>query len=64
VLALASAQEPPFKANVSLVEIDAEIIGQGGVIEGLQAADSPLKATVNQFLFDTVCQSRRLSTSF
>jgi VWFA-related protein len=39
VLTLVSAQEPAFKAGVSLVEIDAEVIGEGAVIEGLQAAD-------------------------
>lgn len=43
MLLLASAQEPAFKANVSLVEIDAEVIGNGDVIEGLQVGDFVVK---------------------
>jgi hypothetical protein len=43
LLACASAQEPAFKADVSLVEIDAEVIGNGAVIEGLQVGDFAVK---------------------
>lgn len=39
LLSLVSAQEPAFKADVSLVEIDAEVIGKGGVIDGLKVPD-------------------------
>jgi VWFA-related protein len=37
--ACASAQEPAFKADISLVEIDALVIGRTGVVEGLQRGD-------------------------
>jgi hypothetical protein len=43
LLTAALAQEPSFKAGVSLVEIDAEVITKRGVIEGLERADFQIK---------------------
>jgi hypothetical protein len=38
-----AAQEPTFSARVSMVEIDAQVIGKTGVIEGLQLQDFIVK---------------------
>jgi hypothetical protein len=43
LLTSALAQEPPFKAGVSLIEIDAGVITKRGVIEGLEQADFRIK---------------------
>lgn len=39
LIAAAGAQEPAFESEVSLVEVDAEVIGNGRVIDGLQLRD-------------------------
>ena len=41
--AFALAQEPAFKADISLVEIDAVVIGRTGVVEGLGRNDFAIK---------------------
>ncbi len=33
------AQQPPFKSGISIVEIDAAVVGKGGSIEGLGLSD-------------------------
>jgi VWFA-related protein len=38
-----AAQQPSFKAGISMVEVDAQVIGPGGVIEGLTLADFVVK---------------------
>ncbi|HWE00506.1 MAG TPA: TIGR03435 family protein [Bryobacteraceae bacterium] len=43
LLAVGAAQEPAFKSDVSLVELEAEIIGNGGVIGGLHLRDFAIK---------------------
>lgn len=43
LLTSALAQEPSFKAGVSLVEIDAEVISKHRVMEGLEPADFQIK---------------------
>jgi VWFA-related protein len=40
---LVFAQEPAFKADISLVEIDAVVIGRSGVVEGLGRNDFAIK---------------------
>jgi hypothetical protein len=41
--ACVKAQEPTFNARVSMVEIDAQVIGKAGVIEGLELPDFAVK---------------------
>jgi VWFA-related protein len=42
-VACAAGQEPAFKADISLVEIGAVVIGKSGVVEGLGRGDFALK---------------------
>jgi hypothetical protein len=37
------AQVPTFKTGVSIVEVDAQVIGKSGVIDGLQQSDFPIQ---------------------
>src|SRR5271154_5197825 len=43
IAAYVTAQQPRFKAGVSIVEVDAQVIGAGGVIEGLRIGDFVVK---------------------
>jgi hypothetical protein len=38
-----AAQEPVFRAGVSMVEVDAQVIGKSGVIDGLSVGDFVVK---------------------
>jgi VWFA-related protein len=43
VAVCATAEQPSFKAGISMVEVDTQVIGPGGVIEGLTLADFVVK---------------------